>query len=151
MPGNVEISLSNNGWNGDFSVDSTGDLILAADVPNSPIATQQRVYRLLMSNPRSFNEATNAPVSIPTDLFAPGYGAGLRMSTGQMMTANLLGEIESSIYAGLATDPTIVNSPAPIVTIKNAGNGVLQINLSCTAVSGETINIPSFPLPISGG
>lgn len=151
MAGNVEISMTNDGWGGDFIIDATGDLVLAQDVPNSPIATQQRVYRLLMTNPRGFNQDTNAPSSPPNDLFAPSYGAGLRLATGEMMTAQLLGKIESSIYAGLQTDPTIVANPPPSVTIQNMGSNVLQVNVSATAVNGEIVTIPSFPLALNGG
>jgi hypothetical protein len=68
-----------------------------------------------------------------------------------MMTAQLIGDIESAVSSGLQTDPTILSSPAPTVTVQNAGSNVLQVSVSCTAVSGEIITIPSFPLPISGG
>src|SRR5260370_16121295 len=149
MPGNAEISMTNNGWNGDFSVDPTGDLVLAVDTPNNPIATQQRLYRLLMTNPRSFSQDANAPCSVPNDLFAPSYGAGLRLQTGQMMTGALVGKIESAIYAALQTDPTIVSSPPPTVTITNPGSTILQLNESPTAVNDELITSPSSALPLA--
>ena len=148
MPGNCEISLSNNGWGGDMAVDATGDLVLAVDTPNNPVATQQRIYRLLMTSPQQFDPDTNAPCSVPDDLFAPSYGAGLRIQVGQMMTAGLIGNLESAIFAGLQTDPTIVSLPPPSVTITNAGSNTLQIDISATAVSGEIITIPSFTLPL---
>jgi hypothetical protein len=149
--GNVEIALSPNGWSGDFKTDATGDLVLSVDIPSNPVATKERVYRLLMSNPRFYGDSSNAPISVPSDLFAPGYGAGLRALTGQMMTSTLIGEIESSIYSGLQSDPTILSSPAAQVTVQNVGNGVLQVSVSCTAVSGEVITIPSLSLSMTGG
>jgi hypothetical protein len=148
MPGNCEISLSNNGWGGDLATDETGDLVLAIDTPNNPIATQQRIYRLLMTSPRQSDQDLDEWCSIPDDLFAPTYGAGLRFQVGQMMTAGLIGQLESAIFAALQTDPTIVSLPPPSVTITNAGSNTLQIDISATAVSGEIITIPSFTLPL---
>jgi hypothetical protein len=149
MP-NVEIALTNNGWGGDFQVDATGDLVLVQDANNNPAATTQRVYRMLMTSPRQVDPDTGDPVSIPDDLFAPGYGGGLRVHVGKMITPGLIGEIESDIEAGLQTEDTIDNSQPPSVAITRPANNLLQIALECDTVTGEVVSVPSFPLLLSG-
>lgn len=149
MP-NVEIGLTNNGWNGDFQTDSTGDLVLVSDQPNAPVATQERVYRLLMTSARDTDEETGSPSSVPDDLFAPDWGASLRRRTGEMITPQLLGNIESDIESGLQLDETIDQTTQPTVILTTPGNNTVQIALSCNAITGDVITIPSFTLPLSG-
>jgi hypothetical protein len=149
MP-NVEVSISNGGWGGDFSVDATGDLVLATDILNAPTATQQRIYRLLMTNPRFF-DANNNPISFPGDLFASTYGSGIRALVGQMITPQLTALIQTQIVNALMSDPTIARSPAPVVTVTNVGSNTIQVSLTCTAVTGEVVTIPSFNLSTLGG
>jgi hypothetical protein len=149
MP-NVEVSISNGGWGGDLSVDVTGDLVLAQDVLNDPTATQQRIYRLLMTNPRFFDDNNN-PISFSNDLFAPAYGAGIRAQVGQMITPQLTSRIQYQIANALNSDPTIARSPAPVVTVTNVGSNTVQVSLTCTAVTGEVVTIPSFNLSTLGG
>jgi hypothetical protein len=146
---NVEFAVSNNGWGGDFEIDATGDVVLATDIQNAPLATQQRLYRLIMTNPRLFDAFGN-PISYPNDLFAPDYGAGVRALTGQMITPALTSAIQSHIMDALASDPTVAATPAPVVTVAQAANNTVQVSVICTAVTGELITVPSFPLPISG-
>lgn len=145
MP-NVDFLMSNNGWNGDFQIDATGDIILVQDQPSYPLATQQRLYRLLMMNPRLFDGAGN-PISCGDDLFATDYGAGIRALTGQMITPAFIELLTQQIIDGLASDPDVVLSPLPTINVQNVGNNTVLIDVSCTIATGETVTLPTFTLP----
>lgn len=138
--------MTNNGWNGDFEIDATGDVVLVQDVQNNPAATQQRLYRLLMTNPRLFDGSGN-PISSGDDIFAPDYGAGVRALTGQMITPAFITSLQAHILKGLATDPGVAADPPPTVTITNVGNNIVQVDVSCNSITGEIVTLPSFKLP----
>lgn len=145
MP-NVDFAMTNNGWNGDFEIDATGDVVLVQDVQNSPLATQQRLYRLLMTNPRLFDGSGN-PISSGDDLFAPDWGAGVRALTGQMITDAFTTDIQTHVLDALASDPGVAQDPAPAVTVTSVGNNTVLVSVTCTAVTGEIVTLPSFSLP----
>lgn len=138
MPGNIEVSISNNGWNGDCSQDATGDVVLAIDVDNNPIASEQRMYRLFMTNPGD-------------DIVSSFWGGGLRKHVGKNITSNLIGEIEYDLIDSLQVEDTLVNDPPPSVTVQNMGNSVVQIGCKATSKNGYVVTVPAFPLSLAGG
>lgn len=145
-PGSIEIDISNGGWGGDFSLDSTNDLVLALDRFNTSNATQERLIRLILTNPRISNTLTG--LTLPADDRAnPTYGAGARRSVGAAITEQLIAFLQAQIIDALLTDPGVVQSPAPQVTITQVGAFQLNVSVVCTSVSGQIITIPSLALP----
>lgn len=139
---NVELFLE---WNGDFRLQANGDVALANDVNGSTDASRQRVVRLLLSVPVSFDDA-GLPVNLPTDRCNPNYGAGLPVEVGKPPD-----QLQASVTArgqqGLATDPTIAQVPAPIFSTSQVGITQVQIGCKCYSITGQLITIPSLPLP----
>jgi hypothetical protein len=144
--GAIEIALEPGG---DFQLQPNGDLVLAIDAPGNPIATQQRLYRLLTTNPRAYNSA-GQPISAPDDIFNPSYGAGLPALVGQPITTALLAQIEATILNALLNDPSVASNPAPQVTVSQSGTNEIVVGpIVVTAVSGQVYTIPSFTLSAS--
>lgn len=145
VSGAVEVYLA---AGGDFELQANGDLVLAIDSGGSVTATEQRLYRLLTTNPRRFNDA-GQPVSIPDDVFNPTYGAGLPALVGQPITAALIAQVKATILNALLNDPSISANPAPTVPVAPYGTSMLIVGpITCMAVSGQIYTIPSFPLSV---
>lgn len=130
VTGAVEISLAPGG---DFQLQPNGDLVLAIDTNGATPATQQRLYRLLTTNPGD-------------DLFNPQYGAGLPALVGQPTTAASIAQLRAKILSALLSDPSVASSPAPSITIQPVGTNALRISITCYGVNGQIYTIPSFVL-----
>jgi hypothetical protein len=129
-------------WGMDFTINPNGDLAILSDTPTSPVATTQRIIRLLQYLPLLFNDA-GSPITTPDDLFNPFYGAGVRAVIGQNPTTDVISGVRTRILKGLATDPYIRNTPAPTVTVvSGGGNALLTITVSCTTSTGQPVTIP---------
>lgn len=139
--GAVEISLE---AGGDFELLPNGDLKLAIDTPNTTDATRQRLIRLLLTSPRLFDDA-GRPVSTPDDLFNPTYGAGLPAEVGQPPT-EIVPAIQARVIKALRQDPSVDRIQPIEVAVKQVGVTMVQVSVTCTAISGDLIVIPSLPL-----
>lgn len=144
---NVELTLGVNGWNGDFVLTQTGDLALSIDTVSAANATQQRIVRLILTNPRLFDSSNN-PIATPNDPFNPTWGAGIRALVGQMITPPLISGLQYRISSAILADPGVAASPPPVVSVLQISFYAVQVSVTCYSVSGETITIPSLSLPI---
>lgn len=146
MPiGSVEIALPPLG---DISQLSNGDLQLVADSPNVPAATIQRLTRLILTNAR-ITDATSGITSMPDDLFNPSWGATIRGFVGAPIDANI-NVMQGQILKALAKDPDISNVPAPMVLISQINAVTVGVQITCYALTGELITVPSLAIRISG-
>ena len=155
--GNVEVALP---WNGDFSLQANNDLVLALDPIGAPLATTQRVTRLLYTNPRIPNAAGTGYLSAGDDMFHPSYGVGLPARVGSMFPGGVVAnrqQISSALAAiqamaarGLSTDPSILQNPPPTASVNPDATNISQVdvNITCSALNGQVIVVPS--LPVSG-
>lgn len=137
-------------YGGDFFQQSNGDLVLATNSLGDPIATIQRIYRLLFTNPRAFLDG--APTSMPDDVFNPDWGAGLPSVVGSMVTTQLLAAIQTRILQALSTDPTIAQTPAPTVAISQVSTTEIEVGpIVCYGISGNVVTVPSRRLSVTTG
>src|SRR5580692_7342227 len=134
--GSVELQMTNGGWGGDLVVADNGDIALAIDTLANPIATQQRMLRLILTNPGD-------------DLQYPWYGSGIRESIGAMITPALLSGFKARITQALATDPGIVSNPAPVVSVTTDNIASVFIVVSVTLKSGQQLPLPSIVFNLS--
>jgi hypothetical protein len=147
--GNADIDAP---YGGDWSFTPQGDFATVADTFDNPAATQQRLYRLILTSPRLKDDnGSPLPGTRPDDLFHPDYGAGLRTIVGESVSAQLLNDAKSRILAALALDTGIVQFPAPAVTATDYGGGYVEFDVSCQTVLGQQVTIPSIPLQFFGG
>jgi len=128
---------------GDFMQADNGDFILAVDTSQSAIATIQRLTRLLTTNARLTDSAGN-PVSSPGDLFHPDYGASEPALVDQNVTQTFIADLQARILNALAKDPTIVQNPAPVVTVTLVNTSTVRVQITAQTVQGNTV---SFVLP----
>lgn len=141
MPGNVEVSLP---AGGDFSLQPNGDLVLVIDVPNVVEATKQRIIRLILTNPRL--QLADGQFTNPDDICNVNYGSGARALVGQPITDALERTLQARVFKGLSDDPTIASSPLPTVSVERTGTYTISVSVTCYAVTGEVIVIPSLAL-----
>lgn len=143
--GTVEIDLSGGGWGGDFSLTANGDLLLAQDSLLTPSATFERINRLILTN-AAVSDANDTPISEADDLFNPSYGSSARAFIGEPPTSALLSSVQAAVQAGLATEPGIVSSPAPTVSVTNGGSGKMLINVEVTLLNGSRQALPTVAI-----
>lgn len=149
--GSVEIGLGPNGYGGDFALLANGDLALVQDAPGSPAATIQRLVRLILTNPRLQDRVGNQ-TGDPDDRSNPDYGSGmavLAVGSNFPLAPAREATLRARIIKALLSDPHIASIPAPTVKV-TAGTtpGQAIVNVSCTAITGQSIVLPSLPLPL---
>jgi hypothetical protein len=147
--GNVEVYLTNGGYGGDFILADNGDLLLAEDTVLDPEATLQRVMRLILTNAKII-DADGTPISEADDIFNDWYGSSIRALIGQMITPALLAGIKARILQALTTDPGLVQSPAPSISVVAGPNASIIISGSVTLVTGNTAPLPTIVVPVNG-
>jgi hypothetical protein len=126
----------------DYVQTATGDLALLQDSPNNPVATIQRIQRMIQSIPILRDAAGNA-ISVPTDRFNVKYGSGAPALVGQNPTPSLESQFRSRILAGLALDPYILPSPPPVVVVSSSpGSGFVVDRVTCTTITGQVVTTP---------
>ena len=137
----------NGGWGGDILLTATGDFLVLVDTPGNPVASQQRLRRIVMTNPIGFDQYGN-PVSRPDDLFNPWFGSGVRRALGQPLTATLAAWLQNQIFAGIAADPNFVTTPTPVVQpyIDGSGDGQLLLYVAATTTAGAIAVLPGEPI-----
>jgi hypothetical protein len=136
--GSVELLMTNGGWGGDLVVADNGDIALAIDSLTNPIATQQRILRLILTNPGDC-------------LQFPWYGSGIRESIGAMISTKLLSDFNARITQALATDTGIEKNPAPIVSVTTDNVALVFIDVSVALKSGQQLPIPTIVFNLSSG
>jgi hypothetical protein len=136
--GSVELQMTNGGWGGDLVIADNGDIALAIDSLSNPLATQQRLIRLILTNPGDC-------------LQFPWYGSGIRESIGAMITQALLASFKARITQALGTDPGIVANPAPVVPVTTDNVASVFIDVSVTLQTGLALAIPTIVFNLSTG
>jgi phage baseplate assembly protein W len=116
-------------WAGDLSVGSTGDLALAS----GPDATNQRVYRRLLTNPGDY-------------IWQLDYGGGLARFVG---TPAERADIEAVVRTQLGLESAVAASPAPQVSasVADTANGYVVADIGYSDVSSGS----SVRLAVSAG
>lgn len=142
--GRVDLLKS---YGGGLSLTATGDLAIVQDSFTSPAATIQRIEHLIQTNPR-IKDASGNFVTTPDDLFNPDWGGGSGTIVGEMVTDSLTHDIASRLQSALASDPYIAISPAPSISVTNVGGGFIQIDVSCSTISGQLVTVPSQKLSV---
>lgn len=104
-------------FGGDLSVSQSGDLAVVGDLTRS----QQRVLRRLMTNPGDY-------------LWQPDYGGGLGKIVG---TTKSPAEIVAIIRAQLRLEASVLQSPAPMVSVQILING-LAVTINYTEQDGSS-------------
>lgn len=137
--GQTEIFLSYpdnpNGLGGDFVIDDTGDLLLAIDAPNYPIATEQRIIRLLLTN-------------LNGDIFNPTWGIGLPSQVDTNFGPNSINQLKALINNWLSVDNGVAPSPPPSIIINQINFNTVTISISFTTPTNTIIILPDISLTI---
>jgi hypothetical protein len=139
MGGSTECLLP---FGGDFSLDSTGDLVLISDDANASPATEQRIIQMLLTNP-VLRDANNRPIGPPDDIFNPTNGIGEGRLVGAKASSANAVATKAAILKGLSSFPELVKSPAPVVAVTFDGAASFLVSISAQTVTGKTISIPS--------
>lgn len=145
--GNVEIDLSNGGYGGDFTLDPTGDLLLAIDTAQSVPASIERLYRLILTNART-NDSSGRIIAPPDDLFNVNYGSSVRAEIGEPFDDTFIAGVTGRVLQALAQDAGVRPVPAPTVTVSNGGNGIALIDVTLVLVGGQIVTLPTIPLQV---
>lgn len=91
-------------WGSDLLLSPTGDLARVTRADRS----RQRVLRRLLTNPGDY-------------IFHPTYGAGLPQRVGTIIDAD---EITALIQAQMRLEPSVAQTPAPVVKVAAIPNGI---------------------------
>lgn len=142
--GNVEIDLGL-GYAADFSIDATGDLVLAQDAATSSNATTQRITRLILTTPMLTDQSGNA-IGYADDIFHPNWGAGLRAYVDGAFNATTLQSIAASVQQQLAADPAVSNTPTPIVNLSLQSTYAALLQVTFWTTNGQKQVLPTITL-----
>jgi phage baseplate assembly protein W len=132
-------------YGGPITFAANGDVAMVTDVPGDPAATRQRIVFALLTSPRLLDGQGN-PISKADDPFHPDYGAGLPAAIGQNVTPALIAGITARVTQALALDPNVAASPTPTVTVTQPSLGTIVVDVTASAITGETIVVPSIDL-----
>lgn len=147
MQGSTEASLP---WGGDFSLTSTGDLMLVSDSPSSATATMQRLIRLINTCP-VVRDANGYPIMPPDDIFHPDFGAGLPARVGDTVNNSFLPHLQSTIIGQLLNDPTVAPAPSPQVTATLQPDfKTVIVDVTVWLRNGQVLALPSIPMTADG-
>lgn len=143
------VGVSGNGWNGDFALDDTGDLVLAIDSASSSDATVQRVTRVLLTNPRLFDNAGN-PIAEGDDFFHPDLGGGLRAEVGENFDDAAIAGIKARVLNTIGDDPGVDSSNPGQVTVTAVDSVTVTIHIVLNTVTGQQVALPLLTLTADG-
>lgn len=130
-------------YGGDFVISPQGSLQLAVDDQNSATATTQRLTRLVLTTPIQKDQYGRV-IGRGDSYFYPQYGASLRTYVDSTPTASDLAAIRAAILNGIAQDPGIARTPAPIVTITQPDSTSLLVYIQVVTASGQTVTLPNI-------
>lgn len=103
----------------DLSVNNTGDILTSS----STTLTKQRILRRLLTNQGDY-------------LWDLTYGAGLPQYIGRALTLALYQEISGIITAQLYLEPTVSQSPPPVIKLRAEQNSFF-VNITFTDAQGQ--------------
>jgi len=146
MSAAVELALI---YGGDLAIMSNNDILLSQDVQGSPEATYERVLRIILTNPITF-DANGNPLVRPDDLFHANFGSGARAAIGEPYTPALVSSVNARILAALASDPYVISIPTPTVKWTTIAPGAYNLVVSLTSVTGQPFTLPPIPLTATG-
>ncbi len=140
-------------YNGDFTITPQGNLLLAQDTLDDPVASYQRLQRLILTNPTARDAQQNA-IGRADDLFNPEYGSGVRATISKpgngVLVPAIIAGIVARVQNAIAQDAGFAKDPAPIVKVSIVKvptvGSVLTLFVSVKTVSGVIVTIPSLPL-----
>lgn len=134
-------------YGGKLTLTATGDFAIVQDSLDSPDASIQWIQHFIQTNPR-LPDGNGGFLTRPDDLFNPDWGGGEGTFVGEMITPDLIGAWQARIISGLRQNPYLAQTPAPTVVITDLGNGLVQIDISCYAVTGQLVTVPSQQLRV---
>lgn len=146
-----ELTITNDGWAGDFELDETGDLVISTDTPTVPQATIERVARMIMTTP-NITDANGNAVGFADDIFHTTFGAGMRAYVDGNFNQQTFNALIAAIKDQLADpDMGIAQNPAPTVTITQISSSSANLNVAFyDAVYGAYAVLPTLPLTALG-
>ena len=113
-------------WGGDLGWGPTGDLATAA----TPLLTQQRVLRRLLTNVGDY-------------IWQTGYGAGLPQFVGQ--PANAL-PIRAVIRAQILQEAAVAAIPEPSIDVTARADGTVAVQLRFSDAPSQQTQLLGFTL-----
>lgn len=152
VSGLCEINLP---WNDDFSLDETGDLLIAYDTVASaqssfnPEATTQRLVRLVLSCPGG-SDVNGNPLGQADDIFHPLWGAGARAYVGDTISSDDLAILKGNIAAQLLQDPSVASTPPPQIDLYFVELYVYQLKILWYGWNGVQYALPTIQLTPKG-
>jgi hypothetical protein len=141
------MALGNSGYSSDIVLTATGDFLVLVDTPTDPAASIQRLNRIVLTDPLSY-DADNNPAGRPDDLFNPWFGSGVRVAVGRPLTSALTAWIQNHVIAAIAADPNFSTIPAPSVTpyVDGTGDGQILLSITVSTMTGVIVVQPAQPL-----
>jgi hypothetical protein len=114
-------------WGNDLSLSSTGDLATA----DTPIVTQQRVLRRLLTNPGDY-------------IWSLDYGAGLANFVGLPGATPAIG---AAIRGQIFKEAAVAQTPAPVIDLQPNQAGDLYVSVSYADAATGTTQTLAFTTP----
>ena len=112
-------------WGRDLQLGPTGDLALVS----ADNEVQQRILHRLLTNAGDY-------------IWQLDYGAGLPSQVGRVADGAYIGAV---IRQQLLLEPTVAQSPEPVVTVTAAADGTVTATIQyADANTGNTVVVPSF-------
>jgi hypothetical protein len=113
-------------WGGDLQASAGGDIVVATDSS----VWQQRILRRLLTNLQDY-------------IWQPDYGAGLGGFVGQPASEQV---IEAKIRNQLNLEPSVLQMPAPTVSVLLEPNGQVFTDIGYVESSTGSLQYLSFSL-----
>jgi len=135
------------GWSGDIVLSATGDFVVLVDTAANPVASAQRLNRIILTNPIQYDQYSN-PIGRPDDIFNPWLGSGIRALLGLPLTPNLTTKIQNQLGAAIAADPNYATTPLPVIQpyVDGTGDGQILLYVQVTTILGYVVTLPSAPV-----
>ncbi len=113
-------------WGNDLTLSPTGDLAIA----DTPVVTQQRVLRRLLTNPGDY-------------IWTLDYGAGLARFVG---AAGAMPAISAAIRGQIFQEAAVAQTPAPVIGLQADQTGALYVSINyADATTGTTQTLTFTP------
>jgi hypothetical protein len=145
--GVVEMTISGGGYGGDFVRLPNGDLALSVDTQSSSPATQERLARYCLTNPRIVDPFGN-PVARGDHPAYQDFGAGLGRYVGAQSSPAVESDMQAAISDQISRDPYITQDPAPEITfdIDPRTQETISVIVAVQPVNGGAVITNAIPL-----
>lgn len=144
--GIAELKISNGGYGGRFVFASNGDLALSIDTQDAAPATEERLARYALTNPRQVDDYGN-PIARGDHPVYQAFGAGLGTFVGAQASPQTQSDIHSALAEQINGDPYILQDPAPEIDVAtDASSEAIAVLVSVRPTLGGGVATSSIPL-----